>query len=174
MPTESMQRRFERLTGEHGGIVSNICRSYCGRADDREDLAQEIVVALWRSFPRFDGRVRFSTWMYRVALNTAISFGRRENVRMRHRTDRDPDLLASRDAPVASNDVAFLYRFVAGLDGLNKALLLLYLEDDTYREIADVLGLTETNVATKLNRLKAKMKNALADGKREETHDGTR
>jgi RNA polymerase sigma-70 factor (ECF subfamily) len=160
MPTGRAQERFESLILAHGGIVAKICRSYCAAADDREDLAQEIVTQLWRSFGRFDERMRFSTWMYRVSLNTAISFARRERTRRRHRADGDPELLATiraksepeREAPT------LVYDFIERLDGLNKALLLLYLEDNTYHEIADILGLTETNVATKLSRLKATMK----------------
>src|SRR5271155_1987706 len=82
--TSALQEQFQSLVDEHRKILYKICNSYCRNRDDREDLAQEIVVQLWRSFKTYDGRCQFSTWMYRVALNVAISFYRREGVRTGH------------------------------------------------------------------------------------------
>ena len=84
MGADQVQTRFQSLVDEHRKIVYKICHSYCSNPDDREDLAQEIVTQSWRSFATFDGRVQFSTWMYRVALNVAISFHRRERIRGNH------------------------------------------------------------------------------------------
>jgi len=159
MTTSGLQERFQTLVDEHRKILYKICHSYCRDRDSREDLAQEILVQLWRSFGRFDGRCRFSTWMYRIALNVAISFYRRESARTRCVISDEGRLLeATGEGDSRPEEVQLLYRFIDGLDPLNKALILLYLDEQSYREIADVLGISETNVATKINRLKNKMR----------------
>jgi RNA polymerase sigma-70 factor (ECF subfamily) len=153
------QARFQTLVDEHRKIVYKICNSYCPNRGERDDLAQEIVTQLWRSFGTFDGRNRFSTWMYRVALNVAISFYRRESSRAKRTFSADEHLLETADITSGEpEELLLLYGFIEGLDPLNKALVLLYLDGYGYREIADVLGITETNVATKLSRLKSTMK----------------
>src|SRR5580698_6163359 len=84
MATPELQERFQTVVDQHKKILYKVCNSYCRNRDDRDDLAQEIIIQLWRSFGRFDERYRFSTWMYRIALNVAISFYRRENTRTQH------------------------------------------------------------------------------------------
>lgn len=144
---------------EHRGILFKVCNSYCRNRDDREDLAQEIAVQVWRAFAGYDDRYRFSTWMYRIALNVAISFYRRETTRSRHVLSDDERLLEAVDATESEpEEIRILQRLIEELEPLNKALVLLYLDGNSYREIADVLGITETNVATKLNRLKTRLK----------------
>jgi RNA polymerase sigma factor (sigma-70 family) len=157
MSTEK-KNRFESLMDEHRKIVYKICTSYCPDAGSREDLAQEIVTELWRSFGTFDDRGAFSTWMYRVALNVAISFNRREATRARHVVLGDEHLLVIADDAGEPEELLLLRGFIDGLDPLNKGLILLFLDGYSYREIAGVLGISETNVATKLGRLKAAMK----------------
>ena len=155
MRTPEHQERFQTLLEEHKKILYKVCNVYCPNRDDRDDLAQEIILQLWRSFGAFDERCRFSTWMYRIALNVAISFYRREKTRTRHLTVADERFLEGIvEAGEAPEEIQFLYQFIAGLDALNKALLLLYLDGNSYQEIADALGIRETNVATKLSRLK--------------------
>jgi RNA polymerase sigma factor (sigma-70 family) len=160
MTASQTRERFETLLAEHRGILYKVCNSYCRNREDREDLAQEITLQLWRSFAGFEERTRFSTWMYRVALNVAISFYRRESTRARHVTSGDELVLqnAVDRTPGGSDDLAQLYEFIDRLDPLNKALVLLYLDGNSYREIAEVLGLSETNVATKIGRLKKALK----------------
>src|SRR6202790_577238 len=84
MTTPELQERFQTAVDQHKKILYKVCNSYCRNRDDRDDLAQEIIIQLWRSFGKFDERYRFSTWMYRIALNVAISFYRRENRRTRY------------------------------------------------------------------------------------------
>lgn len=147
------------MVDEHKKILYKICNSYCRNRDDREDLAQEIVVQLWRSFDSFDERCRFSTWMYRIALNVAISFYRREDTRTRYVLSDEHLLLNAPDETATqSSEIQSLYQFIEGLDPLHKALVLLYLDGNSYLEIADVLGISETNVATKISRLKQTMR----------------
>jgi RNA polymerase sigma factor (sigma-70 family) len=149
--------QFSELLERHRGIVFKVAGTYCRNPADREDVAQEIVTQLWRAFPKFDAARPFSTWMYRIALNVAISFVRTNSMRERHTVALDETHdVEDTSAHLRGEDerVKLLYAFVDDLDELNHALLLLYLEDRSYREIADILGITETNVATKISRLK--------------------
>jgi RNA polymerase sigma-70 factor, ECF subfamily len=143
---------------QHAGIVRKVAMTYSRNAADRRDLEQEIVAQLWKAFPGYDSRRPFATWMYRVALNVAISIARGQRW---HETEAAPlddgDIAALDDgADTAERErgVAELMTFIASLDELNRALILLYLEGQSYAEIADVLGISETNVATKINRAK--------------------
>ena len=163
MTTPELQERFQTLVDEHKKILYKVCNSYCRDRGARDDLAQEIIIQLWRSFDRFDERYRFSTWMYRIALNVAISFYRRENTRTRYLISDEEHLLEAIDEKENQpDDIRLLYEFIEGLDPLNKALVLLYLDGNNYQEIANVLGISETNAATKINRLKNKLKQELS------------
>jgi len=163
MTTPELQERFQTLVDEHKKILYKVCNSYCRDRDARDDLAQEIIIQLWRSFDRFDESYRFSTWMYRIALNVAISFYRRENTRTRYLISDEEHLLEAIDEKENQpDDIRLLYEFIEGLDPLNKALVLLYLDGNNYQEIANVLGISETNAATKINRLKNKLKQELS------------
>ena len=161
MPGTDDDDEFSARLDEHKGIVCKIAHAYARNPEDWKDLCQEIILQLWKSYPRFDPRFKFSTWMYRVALNVAISTYRRER--------RRPNTVVSLEElvvePAAQPEqteldqhVAELYRIIGQLDELNRALMLLYLDDTSYRDIASILGISETNVATKINRLKLKIK----------------
>ncbi|EIM01754.1 RNA polymerase subunit sigma-70 [Rhodanobacter thiooxydans] len=156
------QQHFEALWREHRGIVLKVASVYAYGAEERDDLVQEIGAQLWRSFDGYDGRrAKFSTWLYRIALNVAISQSRRrrsapeqrfEPLQMHHlETIGGGEGIAEADERLVE-----LYAFVGTLDPLNRALILLYLEDRSYTEIAEVLGISETNVATKLGRIRQK------------------
>jgi RNA polymerase sigma-70 factor (ECF subfamily) len=168
--TTAIQERFLNLMEDHKKILYKVCHSYCRNPGDRDDLAQEIIVQLWRSFAGFDERVRFSTWMYRIALNVAISFYRRESVRTRHVVPGSEHLLeAIGETEDRSEEVGLLYRWIEELDPLNKALVILYLDGNNYQETAAILGISETNVATKISRLKETLRQ-----KKEVQQHGTR
>src|ERR1017187_3371389 len=116
MTTPAQQERFQTLVDQHKKILYKVCNSYCRNRDDREDLAQEIIVQLWRSFGSFDERGRFSTWMYRIALNVAISFYRRENARTRYVLSDDAHLLNAIDETANQpTEMQGLYQFIEGL-----------------------------------------------------------
>jgi RNA polymerase sigma-70 factor, ECF subfamily len=151
------ETQFAELLERHRGIVFKVAATYCRNPADREDVAQEIVTQLWRAFPKFDARRTFSTWMYRIALNVAISFVRSNIVRERHTValEATHDVEDASAGPEREDERAkLLYAFIDRLDALNRALLLLYLDEHSYRDIAAILGITETNVATKISRLK--------------------
>lgn len=181
---DERQRRFEALLREHRRIVFGIAATYARNPADRDDLAQEIAAQLWRSFPGFDARrAKFSTWMYRVALNVAISYlrnARRSGAPVFETLDAAcMETVAGADEPHADGvwhgeRLATLHAFVARLDPLNRALVLLYLEDRSYAEIADVLGISETNVATKLNRVRQKLRGQVVAAETEGVKHGTR
>jgi RNA polymerase sigma factor (sigma-70 family) len=155
---------FRELLERHRRIVFKVASTYCRDPHDRADLAQEIAAQLWRSFPAYDGQRVFSTWMYRIALNVAISFRRHSGLRSRHVVALDEGLhdLAADGAPSQDDSVQALYRCIDKLDPLNRALLLLYLDERSQREIADILGISETNVATKIGRLKLRLRDEMA------------
>ncbi len=159
------QQRFAELLEQHRRIVFKVANTYSFNTDDRADLAQEIAAQLWRAYPSYDPQRSFSTWMYRIALNVAISQVRSRTHKDRHSVALDESLHDVADANgtdhEADQQVRALQRFIGRLDKLNRALLLLYLEDQSYREIADILGISETNVATKIGRLKQRIRNEI-------------
>ena len=162
MKSRQQQQRFEALLHEHRKIVFKVAGLYSRTAADRDDLVQEISAQLWRSFGGYDpARAKFSTWLYRIALNVAISQARRWPD-----TDRFEPLdthhleTVGGGEPIAEQDerLTALHAFIGQLDPLNRALILLYLEDRSYTEMAEILGLSETNVATKISRIKQKLR----------------
>jgi RNA polymerase sigma-70 factor (ECF subfamily) len=166
MHTADLARQFGELLEQHRGIVFKVAATYCRHADERNDLAQEIAAQLWRAFPKYDGQRPFSTWMYRIALNVAISFARGCSQRERHAVALDEDL---HDMPADSGidhesgqRVQILYRCIERFDPLNRALLMLYLDERSQRDIADILGISESNVATKIGRLKQRLRDEMA------------
>lgn len=157
------EARFQVLLDEHRGIVFKVAHVYCHRADDRDDLVQEICLQLWRSFPSYDPERRFSTWMYRVALNTAISFARSRQGHTQDVSLSEYDEAGQFPAPEPGGSRSgLLQRLLHRLPKLDRALVVLYLEGRSYAEIAEVIGISESNVGTKLNRLKQRMRSELA------------
>jgi RNA polymerase sigma-70 factor (ECF subfamily) len=160
MRTDSQQTRFEELLESHQKILFKVAHIYCRNAEDRQDLVQEISLQLWRAFPAYDERRRFSTWMYRIALNVAISFARKTGHREQHSVplnavEVERMVIVS---PEPDARINLLQTVLDQLDALNRALLLLYLEEHSYAEIADILGISETNVATRISRLKQRIR----------------
>jgi RNA polymerase sigma-70 factor (ECF subfamily) len=155
------RKTFTRLLDQHAGIIRKVAATYAATTADRMDLAQEISLQLWKAYPRYSPERPFSTWMYRIALNVAISFLRsatrphRQTVSLEVMELDVPDETAT---PETDERIAELQRVIANLEPLNRALLLLYLDDRSYREIASILGITETNVATKISRLKERVR----------------
>jgi RNA polymerase sigma-70 factor (ECF subfamily) len=149
------EAQFTALIDQHQGIIHKICRLYRDTREDREDLFQEIVYQLWKSLPSFKGDAGFSTWMYKIALSTAIVTFRKKAPRIVY----TPELP---DNPDTTHETSLQTdRLFAALRQLNdeeKALITLYLEELSYREIADIMGITENNVGVKLNRIKSKIK----------------
>lgn len=153
---------FLALLHEHRALLYKVTRVFGRSAAERDDLAQEAIVHLWRAYPRYDERLRFSTWMYRIALNVAISWRRRERTQTQHLVPLGEELFEIADGAdplgTEATDLALLYASIEQFDDLNKALLLLYLDGQSHHEISLVLGISQTNVATKIGRLKDRLR----------------
>ena len=162
MPALANQDRFFTLIENHKGILYKVANAYCKNPEDRIDLIQEIIIQLWLSFKRFDDRYRFSTWMYRIAMNVAISFYRSETRRIRNAVPIEEfglDLSTTdRMLEGAGDDIRLLHQMIGQLDELNRALVILHLDGYGHDEIAEIVGITPTNVATRLNRAKQKLR----------------
>ncbi len=153
--------RFAALLDQHRGIVLKIARGYCAHQEDRLDLIQDISVQAWDAFDSFDpARARFSTWLYRVALNVAISQLRRQQLRQRHHAVLDEDTLPVDDTAPAEQQHAVQQLEIAirTLPPLDRALMLLHLDDHDHRQIADILGISSANVSTRLHRLRQQLR----------------
>lgn len=161
MMEQNNKEQFIGLIEEHKLIIYKICNSYCKNTSDRDDLVQEITYQLWKSFTHFNGSVKFSTWMYRVALNVAITFYRKSLKGNAIIELTEPHIeLSEKDDNKAEleKNINHLQQFINELKELDKALMILYLEEKNYSEISEILGITETNVATKISRIKEKLK----------------
>src|SRR5690606_34335288 len=156
---------FSALLQQHRGTVFKVAGTYARDADDREDLAQDIAAQLWRAWPRYDPSRSFSTWMYRVALNVGISHLRGDG-RRRHLVPLEEGLRESVAPDTVDHErdqqSRLLHGFIATLEPLNRALLLLYLEDRSTRDMAEVLGMSESNVTTRISRLKRRIRDHVA------------
>ncbi|HKQ57315.1 MAG TPA: RNA polymerase sigma factor [Candidatus Eisenbacteria bacterium] len=165
MTTPSDHERFVGLLEEHRGILYKVAFTYCRRREDRPDLIQEMTVQLWRSFDRFDGRAKFSTWMYRIAMNVAISFHRSERRRIRDAVPIDTaglDLAAAdRVMDEAGEDLRTLLRRMEAWDEMSRALVLLHLEGYRHEEIGQIIGVSTANVATRLHRIRERLQREL-------------
>lgn len=154
------QEEFVRQVQTNQGIVQKICRLYCQTQPDREDLFQEIVVQLWKDVPKFQGQAKFTTWMYRVALNTAISDFRKKK-RTLPVSDAEVALLDEKSEPAEVNkeeQLNTLYAAISHLPEIDKAIVMLYLEDKSYEEMEDILGITSNNLRVKMNRVREKLR----------------
>lgn len=159
--TDDRRRRCDILLREHRAILFKVAAVYARDAEDRHDLAQEIALQVWRSFASYDASRPFSTWMYRVALNVGLSHARRRGERTQPLDDALADTLGG-GTPIHEPDerVAWLMRAIGALPPLDRALVMLHLDELSYAEIASVLGIAESNVGTRLNRIRQRWRNA--------------
>ena len=153
--------KFISVIKDNQNLIFKICYSYCSNPENRKDLQQEILLQLWNSFSKFDGRVKISTWIYRIALNTAISYYRNDCKHKDKKVTIDASIISLSNFESESEqdeNIVMLYQFIERLDEMDKALILLYLDDNKYKDIADILGISETNVATRISRIKKNLK----------------
>lgn len=154
------QQEFLKIIETNKRLIFKICNSYCQNADDREDLAQEIIFQLWKSWGNFSNDYKLSTWMYRIALNVAISFYRKGK-KTTNTISMGEHLIEIVDENLEEGleeNLNALQKFINELRPLDKALMLLYLEEKSHKEIAEIIGITSTNVATKIGRIKEQLK----------------
>jgi len=156
MTHERTQGNFLELIHRHQSIIHKICFVYSRNKADREDLQQEIVLQLWKSFPSFREDAAFSTWMYRVALNTAINLTRKGGFFVDSNSTPEIPYDPSESYEL-SEEIRILYKAISQLKKIEKAIILLWLEDRSYEEIAASIGITVKNVSVKLVRIRARL-----------------
>jgi RNA polymerase sigma-70 factor (ECF subfamily) len=154
-------KTFEDILNEHKGIIFKIVNYYCKNVDDRKDLEQEIMIQIWLSHKKYNDTYAWSTFIYRIALNVSMSFYHKEK-RVKNnflKVKLFTEMQDCDDSPLISDhDLRVLDEFIFQLNDINKALMILYLQSKTYAEIADILGISTTNVSTKINRMKTQLK----------------
>ena len=160
---KEIQHNFVELLEKNQNIVHKVCRLYTNNYDAHNDLFQEITIQLWKAYPKFRGDSKFSTWMYRVALNTAITLYRKSK---RTVNTEEFDAVQFKIKSEAYDDteeqqLKLLYKAVQQLNDIEKALVFLYLEDKSYREISETMGIGEVNARVKMNRVKTKLRTIL-------------
>jgi len=156
------KQRFIEVLKDHKKILFKIINAYCKDQEDKQDLEQEILIQIWKALDNFDGRSKLSTWIYRIALNVSISHYRKDHSRKERTIAIDENILEVVDIngtnPELEDHISLLYDCIRALDSLNKAVIILHLEGKSYKETADLLGMSESNVGTKINRIKKILK----------------
>ncbi|MGB1207227.1 MAG: RNA polymerase sigma factor [Chitinophagales bacterium] len=162
MTDEQLHKKFVHNISKHQGILHKICNLYAHTATDRQDLLQEMLLQLWRAYPNFRGQAKISTWMYRIALNTAISSFRKQKRQIKTQNFQSDDVFLNKFIDTISIEedekLAQMYAAIAKLKDLEKAIVMLYLEDYSYEKIADMLGISSNHIGVKLHRIKLKLK----------------
>ena len=155
---ESVEQEFLSVIREYERVIYKVCYLYTTPNATLNDLYQDVVLNLWRAYPKFRRECKISTWIYRIAQNTCISFIRKEKNEPEFVTlSREADWMTEDNDPLQEM-LRQLYRMINQLGQLDKSIILLYLEEKSYEEMAEITGLTVTNVATKLSRIKDKLK----------------
>ena len=157
-----LKEQFLFLITSHQGLIQKVCNMYGNSREDREDLFQDVVLQLWRSYPTFRGDAKVTTWMYRIALNTALTRLRQETKAERFVELGPEAFLVPAVEGSPSEEMVAMHRAIRRLSQVDQALTLLYLEDCSYREMAEVLGISEANVGFKLNRIKAQLRTLMS------------
>ena len=156
-----METAFLKIMEENQGIIYKVCKMYRDTKEDQEDLFQEIVLQLWKAYPKFRNESKVSTWMYRIALNTAIVTFRKNKIELEFRESIPSNDYHSNYSEPQSENEERLFEAIRTLDKAERALIALYLEDYPHREIAEITGITENYVGVKISRIKEKLKNIL-------------
>ena len=155
-----MEKDFLKIVEDNQGIIYKVCKTYRDTREDQEDLFQEIVLQLWKSYPKFRGESKESTWIYRIALNTAIAIFRKNKIELEF-NEKIPKEHHSKYIETPSENEERLFEAIRTLNKVERAIIALYLEDYPYNEIGEITGITENYVGVKISRIKEKLKNIL-------------
>ena len=160
-----MKAQFILLINNNQGLILKVCNMYCNSREDKEDLFQDIVLQLWRAYGSFNGESKVSTWIYRVALNNAITRLRKETKREKFTGPGDNMFeIAAEDHTEEQEQVLQMYEAIKKLPEVERAITMMYMDDCSYREIAEVMGLSESNVGFKLSKIRTKLKTIVNNG----------
>jgi len=155
--SEQQTNDFIEVIRAYDRLIHKVCHLYLNNEEGHQDLYQEIILQIWTAFPKFKNEAKISTWLYRIALNTAISYNRK-NKKSIQPLPLDTSFIQLADSNHDNHDYQLMWQLISKLPHLEKALVLLYLEDNSYEEIAAIMGISITNVGTKLGRIKEKLK----------------
>ncbi|WP_339840682.1 sigma-70 family RNA polymerase sigma factor [uncultured Maribacter sp.] len=160
---KKLEHKFVTELQDNQNIVHKVCTLYTNDRDSHNDLFQEITIQLWKAYPKFRGDAKFSTWMYRVALNTAITLYRKNKRRIDTADYESIIFKVKADEYDETEEIQLklMYKTVKQLGDVDKALVFLYLEDKNYSEISETLGISEVNARVKMNRIKTKLRTIL-------------
>lgn len=152
-----MQADFEKIVKENAGILHKLCRVYSNDESEYEDMFQEMMIQIWQSLPNFRGDSLVSTWLYRICINTALNFRTKFN-KLKHFTILDEKMPVNFSFDNEKDEqLRLLYRAIRELKPIDRAIISLYLDEKSYEETAQILGISKTNVATRLMRLKQRL-----------------
>jgi len=152
-----MEREFLNIVEANQGIIFKVCKLYRNGKEDQEDLFQEIVLQLWRAFPKFRKESKVSTWMYRIALNTAIAMFRKHKIEIEFNEYTPKEIYSNQESEQSENEER-LFDAIRTLNQTERAIIALFLEGFNYKEIGEITGITENYVGVKINRIKEKLK----------------
>lgn len=157
---QEQQQFFQEIIERHKGILVKVARVYCRNENDRQDLIQEMMIQIWQSVHKYNDQFKISTWLYRISLNVAISFYRKNTTRANRFTVLNEQMteIPTEDKAETEQQLNLLEQFISELKEIDKALIILYLEDKSHAEIAGILGMSVSKVGTKTGRIKEKLK----------------
>lgn len=160
-----MEKEFTELLYQNQGIVHKICNLYFNTRTDIKDYKQELIIQLWKAFPSFNNQSKFSTWMYRVCLNAAIDIIRKEKTQTEFvKYDYHDFITISDSKSELSENQEKLYQAINTLSDIDKAIITLYLDEFSYKEIAEIMGISESNTGVKINRIKSLILKSIENG----------
>jgi len=164
LSTQDLKEEFVELIEKHQGIIYKVSRMYCDKEVCQQDLFQDILVQLWQSYPSFNKKSKFSTWMYRVALNTAIAQFRKDKKNAEDSVPEFPVNIPEEESYQEKEDRKnMVHKAINKLNKAEKAIIILYMDDYSYEEISDIAGITMSNVGVKINRIKTKLQTILKE-----------
>jgi len=158
---------FLKKISENSGIIHKVCNVYCNNSEEKKDMMQEITLQLWKAFPSFKEQSKFSTWMYRVAFNTAVTNIRKSKKHpiVEALSEHQHEIIEKEEISTLDEDINRLYKAIAKLNDIEKGIILLYLEKRSYAEIGEITGLSEKNISVKIVRIKSKLKKLMSQEK---------
>ena len=167
---ENKENKYKKIISEHHDMIYRLCCSYEENADNRKDLFQNILIRIWKGLNSFENRSSISTWIYRIAVNTSIDFLRKKDSNKHHPKYIDINDIEIIDKSknlenelILSEKIKVMYKCINKLEFIDKTIIFLYLEDLSYREISEIVGISEKNVSVKLSRIKKKLNKCLRE-----------